>query len=107
MRPVRQSVRAPIRAIAAGVLLAAALNAPSAGIARDKKVEDAAVKAARDFDKNPYPSTYKPYPSAPTALLHATVFDGAGARIDNGTVLPWLRSSRQPPISRPNTSPSR
>ena len=87
MRPVRQSVRAPIRAIAAGVLLAAALNAPSAGIARDKKVEDAAVKAARDFDKNPYPSTYKPYHSAPTALLHATVFDGAGARIDNGTVL--------------------
>lgn len=40
-----------------------------------------------NFDKNPYPSTYKPYPGSPTALVGATVFDGAGARIDNGTVL--------------------
>ena len=53
-----------------------ALNAPTAGIARDKKVEDAAVKAARDFDKNPYPSTYKPYPSAPTALLDTPLARG-------------------------------
>ncbi len=35
----------------------------------------------------PYPSTYKPYPGRPTALVGATVFDGAGQRIDNGTVL--------------------
>ncbi|QYU69036.1 amidohydrolase [Leptolyngbya sp. 15MV] len=35
----------------------------------------------------PYPSTYRPYPGAPTALVGATVYDGAGGRIDNGTVL--------------------
>ncbi|OZA92898.1 MAG: amidohydrolase, partial [Erythrobacter sp. 34-65-8] len=35
----------------------------------------------------PYASTYKPYPGAATALVGATVFDGAGQRIDNGTVL--------------------
>nr|WP_126174575.1 amidohydrolase [Altericroceibacterium xinjiangense] len=36
---------------------------------------------------DPYPSTYRAYPGAPTALVGATVYDGAGNRIDNGTVL--------------------
>ncbi|HEU4819926.1 MAG TPA: amidohydrolase [Qipengyuania sp.] len=36
---------------------------------------------------NPYPSTYRAYPGRPVALVGATVFDGAGKRIDNGTVL--------------------
>ncbi len=35
----------------------------------------------------PYPSTYAAYPGAPTALVGATVYDGTGGRIDNGTVL--------------------
>ncbi|WP_120716997.1 amidohydrolase [Tsuneonella amylolytica] len=38
-------------------------------------------------DANPYPSTYRPYPGTPTALVGATVYDGAGGRIENGTVL--------------------
>jgi imidazolonepropionase-like amidohydrolase len=38
-------------------------------------------------NSNPYPSTYKPYPGRPVALVGATVFDGTGKRIDNGTVL--------------------
>ena len=36
---------------------------------------------------NPYPSTYRAYPGRPVALVGATVFDGTGKRIDNGTVL--------------------
>ncbi|RDC61243.1 Imidazolonepropionase [Alteripontixanthobacter maritimus] len=40
-----------------------------------------------DNDRVPFASTYEPYPGAPTALVGATVFDGAGGRIDNGTVL--------------------
>ncbi|MEY4055010.1 MAG: hypothetical protein RL519_345 [Pseudomonadota bacterium] len=62
----------------------------SPGLAEKKKKEDSlspAAKAAREFNKNPFPSTYKPYPSEPTALVGATVFDGAGGRIENGTVL--------------------
>ncbi len=35
----------------------------------------------------PYASTYQAYPGRPTALVGATVFDGAGGRIDNGIVL--------------------
>ena len=36
---------------------------------------------------NPYPSTYRAYPSVATAIVGATVFDGEGGRIENGTVL--------------------
>ena len=36
---------------------------------------------------DPYPSTYRAYPGTPTALVGATIYDGAGGRIDNGTVL--------------------
>ena len=35
----------------------------------------------------PFPSTYKPYPGIPTALVGATVYDGTGKQIDNGVVL--------------------
>ena len=37
--------------------------------------------------ENPYPSTYKPYPGEPTAIVGATVFDGAGGEIPGGVVL--------------------
>lgn len=37
--------------------------------------------------EEPYASTYSAYPGAPTALVGATVFDGAGGQINNGTVL--------------------
>lgn len=72
----------------AGMAALALLASP--GLAEKKKKEETvspAAKAAREFDKNPFPSTYKPYPGEPTALVGATVFDGAGGRIENGTVL--------------------
>lgn len=72
----------------AGIAALALLASP--GLAEKKKKEDTlspAAKAAREFNKNPFPSTYRPYPGEPTALVGATVFDGAGGRIENGTVL--------------------
>ena len=39
------------------------------------------------FNEDPYPSTYVAYPSVPTAIRGATIFDGLGGRIDNGTVI--------------------
>ncbi len=36
---------------------------------------------------DPFPSTYKPLPSGPTAIVGATVYTGTGAVIRNGTVL--------------------
>ncbi len=35
----------------------------------------------------PYPSTYRAYPGAPTAVVGATVFDGTGRQFDGTTVL--------------------
>ncbi len=66
------------------------LSGTGTGLAKDKddkKEDSAAVKAARDFNKDPYPSTYKPYASRATLITGATVFDGTGKRIDGGTVL--------------------
>ena len=37
--------------------------------------------------ETPFPSTYERYPGRPTALVGATIYDGRGGRIDNGTVL--------------------
>lgn len=41
------------------------------------------VRPARD----PYPSTYAPYPSATTLIIGATVLTGTGDKIENGAVL--------------------
>ncbi len=44
--------------------------------------------AAKPLDKvpAPFPSTYKAYPSASTAIRNVTIYDGEGGKIDNGVV---------------------
>ncbi|MBL0915866.1 MAG: amidohydrolase, partial [Sphingopyxis sp.] len=39
------------------------------------------------FNKDPYPSTYKGYPTTLTVVKNVTIFDGEGGRIDNGSVV--------------------
>ena len=39
------------------------------------------------INEDPYPSTYVRYPGVPTVIRHATVFDGDGRRINDGTVV--------------------
>ena len=65
------------------MVLAPALGA-NAGLAKAKDEKTAPAPA---WNENPYPSTYRAYPGEPVAIVGATVFDGAGGRIDNGTVL--------------------
>ena len=36
---------------------------------------------------DPYPSTYRAYPSVTTAVTNVTIYDGEGGRIDGGTVV--------------------
>ncbi|MGQ0589926.1 MAG: amidohydrolase [Sphingosinicella sp.] len=50
---------------------------------------------------DPYPSTYRPYPGATTAITGATIFDGEGGRIDNGTIV--LAEGRIQAIGGPET----
>ncbi|MBI1393197.1 MAG: amidohydrolase family protein [Alphaproteobacteria bacterium] len=38
-------------------------------------------------DPDPFPSTYQPYPSRPTAIIGATIYDGAGAVLNDGVVV--------------------
>jgi imidazolonepropionase-like amidohydrolase len=39
------------------------------------------------INENPYPSTYSRYPGAPTLIRGATILDGEGGQIDNGSIL--------------------
>ena len=74
---------------AALALTAAALAA--AGCARSDPPKTASAQAPRTppktYSRDPFPSTYKRYPGVVTAITGATVFDGEGGRIENGTVV--------------------
>ena len=39
------------------------------------------------INPDPYPSTYARYPGVPTVIRHATVFDGEGAQVNDGTIV--------------------
>ena len=64
----------------AAVLAVAGL---SACVAPQEKPKPGAIR----INENPYPSTYQPYASVPTLIRGATVLDGEGGRIENGSVL--------------------
>jgi imidazolonepropionase-like amidohydrolase len=66
----------------------AALVAGCASTNRDQPaVQKAAPEPARPVSGDPYPSTYRAYPGVPTAITGATIFDGEGGRIENGTIV--------------------
>jgi imidazolonepropionase-like amidohydrolase len=73
--------RARLGLLVLGILI----SAPP--IAAKDKEETSAVKPAAKLNKDPYPSTYKPYPGTPTLIRNVTIYDGEGARIENGTVV--------------------
>lgn len=81
-----KSVR-PSRLGALTALGLAITFAPAGAADKKDKNENSAAKAAREFDKNPFPSTYRAYPGYTTLITGATVFDGTGKRIENGVVL--------------------
>ena len=69
-----------------GSALALAACATTGG-AQAKASKDAGERAAAaEINKDPYPSTYRPYPGIPTAIVGATIYDGTGRQIDNGVV---------------------
>ena len=53
---------------------------------------------------DPFPSTYKPFPSEATLIRNATVFTGTGERIDGGSVL--IRDGKIAEIGRSISAPS-
>jgi imidazolonepropionase-like amidohydrolase len=75
----------------AGVLMALALAgcATNGATTKPTTARPAPLNAGLDpaNDTNPFPSTYKPLPGRPTAIVGATVLTGTGEVIENGTVL--------------------
>ncbi|MEO1969154.1 MAG: amidohydrolase [Sphingomonadaceae bacterium] len=67
--------------------LALALSACATANAGDSPKTASNSATLTPEQANPYPSTYRAYPGRPTALVGATVYDGKGGRIENGTVL--------------------
>src|SRR5690606_22843373 len=79
----RGTMRLPAR-LAACLLASSALAACATTDGTDRSATASGTAAETG---SPYASTYRPYPGRPTALVGATVFDGRGGQIDNGTVL--------------------
>ena len=50
------------------------------------------------INEDPYPSTYLRYPGVPTVVRHATVLDGDGRQINDGTVVLAAGTYGTPPI---------
>jgi len=61
--------------------LAACSTTPAA-----KPATASTKSAAAKWNADPYPSTYKAYPAAPTAIRGATILDGEGGKIERGVV---------------------
>lgn len=80
---MRMQVRAQWAVLAAAALMISGCTAAGPGATGPR----GAANRSPAINLDPYPSTYHAYPSTPTALIGATVFDGEGARFDNGVVL--------------------
>ena len=65
-----------------GLLALAACSTTPAGKPATASTKSTAVK----WNADPYPSTYKAYPAAPTAIRGATILDGEGGKIERGVV---------------------
>ena len=81
---------AAFAALASTLALAACATTGTASAASDDDDDApgyAAIEPMSESSEGPFPSTYQRYPGRPTALVGATVYDGAGGMIENGTVL--------------------
>jgi len=75
-------------ALLAGLASALLLAACSTTNASQSGQKSAAAKAPPErFSRDPFPSTYRVYPGAPTLVTNVTIYDGEGGRIENGSVL--------------------
>ncbi|MGV3482720.1 MAG: amidohydrolase [Sphingobium sp.] len=87
-----------LNVLSATILLAACGASEPPATASDKP---APAKAAPAPVADPYPSTYKVYPGVATVIRGATIFDGEGGRIENGTV--FLSEGKVTAIGGPDT----
>lgn len=79
---------AMVTALTAGSCTAAGAGIePPAPVDEEATDEGDAQVSLDDVLTDPFPSTYAPFPSEPTAIRGATILTGTGERIDGGTVV--------------------
>ena len=94
-----RGVKGSLLAAVSLALVGCAASKGETASAGDKPAASAEKPAK--FNKDPYPSTYKPYAGQVTAVRNVTIFDGEGGRIDNGTVL--LANGKVEAVGGPDT----
>ena len=67
--------------------LAAALTLITSQLVLSQTDSSEAGQRLATVNRDPYPSTYAPRPHTMTVLVGATVLDGAGGMVENGTVV--------------------
>ena len=73
--------------LSGALALAACSTTGSANTANETAIEDEEPQfAALTEAEGPFPSTYSRYPGTETLIIPATVYDGAGGKIENGWV---------------------
>ena len=82
-----KGVKGGLLAAVSLALVGCAATGTEAKSASDKPTTTASADRPARFDKDPYPSTYKPYPSRLTVVKNVTIFDGEGGRIDHGSIV--------------------
>ena len=79
---------AGLAALASVLALGMVATTGVANASSDDEGEDNAPRfSALTEAETPFPSTYRPYPGVPTALVGAVIYDGVGGMITDGTVL--------------------
>src|SRR6185503_5516890 len=79
-----------VRPALLGLIVAAALAAcanQGSGETESASTQTKAAPSRYTPPADPYPSTYRPYGGVPTAIIGATIYDGEGGRIENGTIV--------------------
>ncbi|MGB3625664.1 MAG: amidohydrolase, partial [Henriciella sp.] len=76
------------RAIGVAAVCLLGIGLAACGSEDGSETKDPAAKSDEaGFDKDPFPSTYTPYPSGPVLLTGATVYDGIGGVFESYDVL--------------------
>jgi imidazolonepropionase-like amidohydrolase len=70
-----------------GVLVIALLSACADQDRPAAAAEKAPAASPQAYSRDPFPSTYRAYPGVVTAITGATIYDGEGGRIENGTIV--------------------
>jgi imidazolonepropionase-like amidohydrolase len=72
---------------AAALVAAASLSACTTSQQPRSEAAKPPPAPPQTYSRDPFPSTYRAYPGAVTAITGATIYDGEGGRIENGTIV--------------------